>query len=58
VLKLVRELQANGAAVVLASTEPELVLAHADRVLVLRKGRVTAEFSDVSLDKQTLMSHA
>jgi len=58
VLKLVRELQAGGSAVVLASTEPELILAHSDRVLVMRKGRITAEFVDVPLDKSTLMSHA
>ncbi len=58
VMRLVADLKKSGAAVVLASTEPELVLAHADRVVVMRRGRITGEFSDVALDKTTLMKHA
>jgi len=30
---------------VLASTEPELVLAHADRILVFQRGRIAHEFT-------------
>lgn len=38
VMRLVAGLKKSGAAVVLASTEPELVLAHADRILVFALG--------------------
>lgn len=58
VMRLVRELKAQGAAVILASTEPELVLAHADRILTFRRGEVTHEFSGTTIDKSTLMRFA
>ena len=58
IMKLVAELKGQGTAVILASTEPELLLAHADRIVVYRRGRQTAEFSDCELDKATLMRHA
>jgi len=45
VMRLVAELKNSGAAVVLASTEPELVLAHADRILVFQRGRIAHEFT-------------
>ncbi len=48
---LVGELKRRGTAVILASTEPELVLAHADRILVLSRGRITQEFSGTAVDK-------
>ena len=58
VLRLVADLKRRGAAVILASTEPELVLAHADRILVLHRGRISAHFAGTTLDKTTLMNHA
>jgi len=58
VMRLVADLKQQGAAVILASTEPELVLAHADRILVLHRGRISAEFAGTTLDKTTLMNHA
>ncbi|MCA9101943.1 MAG: sugar ABC transporter ATP-binding protein [Planctomycetales bacterium] len=58
VMQLVHEAQAAGAAVILATTEPELALAHADRILVMRRGRITHEFCGESVDKPTLMAHA
>jgi ribose transport system ATP-binding protein len=58
VLRLVADLKRQGAAVILASTEPELVLAHADRILVLHRGRISAHFAGTTLDKTTLMNHA
>ena len=42
VVKIVRGLKGQGVAVVVASAEPETVLALADRILVLRKGRSPA----------------
>jgi ribose transport system ATP-binding protein len=58
VMRLVRNLKREGAAVILASTEPELLLAHADRILTYRRGEVTHEFSGTSVDKTTLMRFA
>ncbi len=58
VMRLVADLKQRGAAVILASTEPELVLAHADRIVVLHRGRISAEFAGTTLDKTTLMKHA
>ena len=49
---------AAGTAVILATSEPELALAHADRILVMRRGRITHEFSGESVDKPTLMKYA
>ncbi len=58
VMRLVGDLKRQGAAVVLASTEPELLLAHADRILVMSRGKITREFVDTKLDKLTLMRYA
>ncbi len=58
ILALVAELRRSGVAVVLSSSEPELLLAHADRILVLRRGQVTREFVDTTLDKAALMQAA
>jgi len=51
-------LKQRGTAVVLSSAEPEMLLAHADRILVFSRGRITHEFTDTQLDKTTLMQHA
>lgn len=58
ITRLVDELKAGGAAVVLASTEPEMVLAHADRILVMRRGRIVHQFVDTEVDKSMLMRYA
>ena len=58
VMQLVHEAQQNGTAVILATSEPELALAHADRILVMRRGRITREFCDEAVDKPALMKHA
>lgn len=58
VMGLVAELTAQGTAVVLASTEPEMILAHADRILVMSRGRITREFVDADVDKSALMRSA
>jgi ribose transport system ATP-binding protein len=58
IMRLVGDLRRQGAAVVLASAEPELLLAHATRIIVMSRGRITQEFSGAAVDKPTLMRWA
>jgi ribose transport system ATP-binding protein len=58
VMRLVTEQKAQGAAVILASTEPELLLAYADRILTFSRGRVTREFVGSTVSKAQLMHAA
>lgn len=58
VLKLVADLKQQGAAVILASTEPELVLAHSDRILVFQRGHIAHEFAGESVRKADLLHWA
>lgn len=58
VMRLVADLKKSGAAVVLASTEPELVLAHADRILVFQRGRIAHEFAGEAVSKADLLKWA
>ena len=58
VMRLVSELKKSGAAVVLASTEPELVMAHADRILVFQRGRIAHEFTGGEVRKADLLRWA
>ena len=58
VVKIVRGLKAQGVAVVVASAEPETVLALADRIMVLRKGSVTREFANETVGKDSLLAAA
>ena len=58
VVKIVRGLKAQGVGVVVASTEPETVLALADRIMVLRKGSVTREFTNEKVSKDRLLAAA
>jgi ribose transport system ATP-binding protein len=44
--------------VVVVSTEPETVLALADRILVMRKGEIAQEFSDMAVSKDRLLAAA
>lgn len=55
ILKLVRELAAGGAAVLIASSEFEELLAVCDRILVLREGRITAERPASEVDEHALI---
>src|SRR5436309_6727470 len=43
VMKIIRDLKAQGAAVIVASAEPETVMAIADRILVMKKGSIAKE---------------
>lgn len=58
VMALVRKLKDRGAAVVIASSEPELLLGHADRIAVMRKGRIVHEFEGCSVDRAELVRRA
>jgi len=55
VMRLVADLKARGLAVVLASVEPEMHLAHADRILTVSRGRIAGELTDIEVDKRMLM---
>ncbi|MFM9966034.1 MAG: sugar ABC transporter ATP-binding protein [Planctomycetaceae bacterium] len=58
VMRLVGGLKQSGSAVVLASTEPELLLAHADRILVFARGRIAHEFVGEEVRKADLLRWA
>ncbi len=58
VVRIVRELRAQGIAVVIASAEPETVLAMADRILVLRKGELVKQFAGEVVSKDRLLEAA
>ena len=58
IMRLVAREREAGAAVLLASTEPEVVLAHAERIIVMSRGAISREFTGEQVDKATLMRHA
>jgi ribose transport system ATP-binding protein len=58
VLDLIKQLKAEGVAIMLLSTEPETVIAESDRILVMSKGTITKEFSGERVSKDLLMSYA
>jgi ribose transport system ATP-binding protein len=58
VVKIVRSIKEKGVAVILVSTEPELILALSDRIAVVRKGRISREFTDETVSKDRLLATA
>ena len=44
--------------VVVMSTEPETVLSLADRILVMKKGRIVTEFAGEAISKDRLLEAA
>jgi ribose transport system ATP-binding protein len=58
VVRIVRGLKAQGIGVVVASAEPETILSLADRVLVMKKGRVAREFANELVSKDRLLEAA
>lgn len=58
VVRIVRDLSARGVGVLVASTEPETVLALADRILVMKKGRIVHEFAEEAVSKDRLLAAA
>jgi len=58
VMRLIAQLKHEGAAVILASAEPELVLAHADRILVMSRGRIARHLAGAKVDQAALLRDA
>jgi ribose transport system ATP-binding protein len=58
VVRIVRALRDQGLAVIVVSTEPETVLALADRILVMKKGEIVREFCDETVSKDRLLEAA
>ena len=58
VMTVVQGLGAKGVATLLITTEPETIVAYADRALVMSKGRITAELAGADLTKDQLMKSA
>jgi ribose transport system ATP-binding protein len=58
VVKIVRGLREQGIAVLIVSTEPETVLALADRILVMKKGEIVREFAGEAVSKDRLLAAA
>jgi ribose transport system ATP-binding protein len=58
VVKIVRGLRDGGMAVIVVSTEPETVLSLADRIVVMKKGRVVREFTNEAVSKDRLLAAA
>jgi len=58
VVKIVRGLRDAGIGVVVASTEPETILSLADRILVMKRGRMVKEFAGETVSKDRLLEAA
>ncbi len=58
VVKIVRALKEQKMGVVVVSTEPETVLSLADRIIVMRRGRITREFKGERVGKDQLLAAA
>lgn len=58
VVKIINGLREKGIGIIVISTEPETVLSMANRILVMRKGRMVGKFSDRSIIKDDLLESA
>lgn len=58
VVRIVRDLSAKGLGIVVLSTEPETVLSLADRIVVMKKGRIVHEFAGETVSKDRLLEAA
>jgi ribose transport system ATP-binding protein len=58
VIRIVRALRDQGVAVIVLSTEPETILTLADRVLVMKRGRVVKAFEEGHVEKADLLAAA
>lgn len=57
VMEIVEHLREEGVATILFSTEPELLMAYSDRVIVLRRGYQLAEIPIEKVTKDVLLSY-
>jgi ribose transport system ATP-binding protein len=58
VITIIRRIRDKGVAIIVSSTEPETILAVADRVVVFKKGRISREFSGEPVSKVDLLAAA
>ena len=58
VVRIVRGLREQGLGIVVMSTEPETVLSLADRIVVMKKGRIVREFAGETISKDRLLEAA
>jgi ribose transport system ATP-binding protein len=58
VIRIIRDQAAAGAAIVVVSAEPEIILSVADRILVARKGVIEREFADQDVSVADLIGSA
>jgi ribose transport system ATP-binding protein len=58
VIQIIRDLRAQGLAIIVLSTEPETVLSLADRIIVLKRGEVVREFAGEAISKDRLLEAA
>jgi ribose transport system ATP-binding protein len=58
VVKIVHGLRDQGLAVVVVSTEPETILALADRILIMKRGEIVREFANEAVSKDRLLEAA
>ncbi len=58
VVKIVRGLREQGIGIVVVSAEPETVLSLADRILVMKKGKIVREFANEPVSKDRLLAAA
>jgi ribose transport system ATP-binding protein len=58
VVKIVRHLRDQGLAVIVVSAEPETVLTLADRIVVMKRGRIVREFANETISKDRLLEAA
>ena len=58
VVRIVKGLREQGMGVVVLSTEPETVLSLADRIVVMKKGRIVREFAGETVSKDQLLEAA
>ena len=58
VIRIVRALRDQGVGVIVLSTEPETILTLADRVVVMKRGRVVKTFEEGHVEKADLLAAA
>ncbi len=58
VMQIVRELRDQGMAILLISSEPEIILANSDRILVMSQGRLTHTTENRGQTKESIMQWA
>jgi ABC-type sugar transport system ATPase subunit len=56
VMDLLFSFVAGGGSCVIATTDPEEFLPSADRVVVLRKGRITGDFSGAAIQRDAVFT--